>query len=191
MKINKDDAVFIGIDFQTKLVPPIYENEKLVDVAIRLIKGARVFGAPIIMSQQYTKGLGPTVEPIEKALTEELFDGLVPAAEFTPYDKTTFSAMREPEFAKAVEATGRKTAVVFGMETHICVLQTVLDLLDAGYKVYVVADGVSSRSASDRKYGIMRMKQEGALIATYEDVLFEMLEGKNFDGFKQISNIVK
>lgn len=190
LKIHKEDAIMVGIDFQERLMPAMKNPDETELAVIKLIKGCRIMGVPILMTQQYTKGLGPTTAPIVEALTESLGEE-IPAVTFEPIEKTSFSAMKEPSFVSALEKSGRKTVIICGVETHVCVQQTVIDLLESGYSVFVVNDCVSSRSNTDKKYGQRRMGESGAMGTTFEAVLFELCGGAKEAGFKQISNLVK
>jgi len=178
--IKKDDALLVAIDFQEKLLPAIWEREKLEDSSAKLIKGCRVLGVPILVTQQYTKGLGPTTATVAEAL-----------GEYFPIEKQTFSAMREPDFVKALKESGKNTVIVTGIEAHICVQQTALDLIDAGYTVYGVVDCMSSRTKENKEYGQLRMTQAGVIFTGLESVLFDMLVDSNNENFKTISKIVK
>ncbi|WP_037373323.1 hydrolase [Anaerovorax odorimutans] len=190
LKIKKEDAVFVGIDFQDRIMPAMKNNEELEETVIKLIKGCRIMGIPIIMTQQYTKGLGDTKEKIIEALTEPIEENSE-RLEFLPIEKTNFSAMGEPAFVEALEKLKRKTVIIGGIEAHVCVQQTVLDLIESGYSVFLVNDCISSRSNNDKKYAQRRMGESGAMGTTYESVLFELCQGAKEPGFKQISKIVK
>lgn len=181
LKIRKEEAILVAIDFQEKLMPAMKNGQDVVEKMEKLAKGFVVLDLPILTTQQYTKGLGETVEAIQTAMGEK----------FKPIEKTSFSAMGEPEFVKALEASGRKTIVLAGVEAHVCVQQTALDLLEAGYHVFLVNDAISSRDNTDKKYAQRRMNDAGAIGTTYEAVLFELVGGAREDGFKQISGIVK
>lgn len=189
-RLKKEDTVLVGIDFQEKLMPAMKNNAELEEAAVKLIKGCRVLGVPAIMTQQYTKGLGQTVPAIAAALTEPIGEE-VGRAEFQPVEKTSFSAMGEPVFVEALEKLGRKTVIIAGIEAHVCVQQTVIDLLEKGYTVFVANDCISSRSNTDKKYSQRRMGDAGAVGTTYESILFELLGGAKEAGFKQISALVK
>lgn len=190
LRLKKEDTVLVGIDFQERLMPAMKGNEDLEEAAVKLVKGCRILGVPAIMTQQYTKGLGHTVPAIAAALTEPLGDD-VAAAEFQPVEKTSFSAMGEPVFVETLEKLGRKTVIIAGIEAHVCVQQTVIDLLEKGYTVFVANDCISSRSNTDKKYAQRRMGDAGAVGTTYESILFELLGGAKETGFKQISALVK
>ena len=180
IKIHKEDAVLVLIDFQERLMPAMENNEELAASVIKLIKGCNIMGVPKLVTQQYTKGLGPTIPGIHEAL-----------GQYEPLEKTSFSAMEEPVFAKALEKTGRKTVIMAGIESHVCVQQTALDLLDKGYNVFLAADCVSSRQSSDKTYALKRTAQAGAFLTTGEAVLFELCGGSRKPGFKEISALVK
>ncbi len=189
-RIIKEDAVLVGIDFQERLMPAMKGGDELEESVVKLIKGCRILGVPAIMTQQYTKGLGPTVPGIAAALTEPIGEE-IGSAEFIPVEKTSFSAMGEPTFVEALEKLGRKTVIIAGIEAHVCVQQTVIDLLDKGYKVFIANDCIASRSNNDKKYAQRRMGDAGAVGTTYESILFELLKGAKEPGFKQISALVK
>ncbi len=142
---------------------------------------AGVLGIPVLVSEQYPKGLGPTIAPIR----ERLGDG------FRPVEKLAFSCGRSPEFRAALEATGKKDVLICGVEAHVCVLQTVLDLRRDGYHAFVAADGVTSRRDADRDAGLALMDRAGAVIGTAEIFAFELLERAGSEEFKKISKLVR
>ena len=190
IKLKKEEAVLVGIDFQERLMPAMKSKEELEICAGKLIRGCRILGVPVIMTQQYTKGLGPTISSVAKALTDSLGEG-IPETGFDPVEKTSFSALGEPEFVKRLEKLGRKTVVISGIEAHVCVQQTVIDLLEKGYTVFVANDCISSRNNTDKKYAQRRMGDAGAVGTTCESILFELCGGAREPGFKQISALVK
>ena len=178
--INREDTIFIAIDFQEKLMPVMHDKEQLEDKVCRLAEGMKALEIPHIVTQQYTKGIGETIPGVAEAI-----------GEFEPIDKTAFSCMNNEEFVAQLNDAGKKTAVVCGIEAHICLQQTVLQLLDEGYTVYVPVDCISSRSERDCLWSITRMGEAGAIITTYEAVLYELLGGSKAPEFKAISKIVK
>ena len=184
-KIKSTDAILLVIDFQEKLVPVIKDIDNILETTSKLIRGCHVLEIPVIYSQQYTKGLGETVPKIMSALTEGK------GYQASLVEKTTFSCYGTEEFANLLRNSKRKTVIVCGIETHICVQQTVLDLLEAGYSVYLINDAVGSRNNSDKKYAQRRMAENGAIGTTCEAVLFEILKDAKHPGFKEISNIIK
>ena len=178
--ISKEDTLAIFIDFQEKLMPAMSGKEELEEKTIRLARGLNVLGIPHIVTQQYTKGIGETIPSIAEAI-----------GEFEPIDKTSFSCMNNIDFVNQLEIAGKKNIVICGIEAHICLQQTVLQLLDEGYTVHVPADCMSSRSANDRMWAAERMEKAGAIMTTYEAVLYELLRDSKAEGFKEISKIVK
>ncbi|MGI6203701.1 MAG: hydrolase [Anaerovoracaceae bacterium] len=178
--IRKDDAVVLAIDFQENIIKAMHEKEALTDCAARLFEGAKVLGVPVLVTQQYTKGLGETIPQIAEAI-----------GEFEHVEKTTFSALRTPEFAERLKAAGKKQVILTGIEAHVCVQQTALELLNEGYEVFVISDCISSRKQKDKKEAERRMVHAGCTLTTYEAALFEMLEGSKSEGFREISKIVK
>ncbi|MFA5636894.1 MAG: hydrolase [Anaerovoracaceae bacterium] len=180
LRATREDTILVLIDFQERLMPAMKGADDLEEIAVKLVKGCRTLGVPVLVTQQYTKGLGATVPSIHDAL-----------GEYEPIEKTAFSAMGEPVFAEKLKASGRKTVILAGIEAHVCVLQTALDLLAEGYTVFLVNDCVASRKNSDRKFAQRRIAESGAVGTTYESVLFEILKGSKQEGFKDISNLVK
>ena len=189
-RLVKEDTVLVGIDFQERILPAMKNKEELEEAAVKLVKGCRTLGVPVIITQQYTKGLGPTIPSVTAAATEPVGEETT-AAEFHPIEKTSFSAMGEPDFVEVLEKLGRKTVIIAGIEAHVCVQQTVIDLLEKGYNVFVANDCISSRTNTDKKYSQRRMGDAGAVGTTLESILFELLKGAKEPGFKQISAIVK
>jgi Amidases related to nicotinamidase len=180
LMIERDDAIVAAIDFQEHIVPAMHDDDELIETAVKFIKGARALNVPVLVTQQYTKGLGETVEPIKEAL-----------GEFTPIEKNTFSALLNDEFRSALETSGKETVILIGIEAHVCVEQTALALLQEGYNVFVISDCIESRHKNDKKMSERRMTHAGAVITTYEAALFEMMDGSKTPGFKEISAIVK
>ncbi|HCT64979.1 MAG TPA: hydrolase [Lachnospiraceae bacterium] len=180
MRLMAENTMVIVVDYQEKLIPVIYENEKVVANSEILIKGIKEFDIPIIVSQQYTKGLGGTVPAIAEAL-----------GDFTPYEKSSFSLWKDKEIKEAIKATGRKNVIICGTEAHICVLQTVIDLRAKDYNVFVVEDCVGSRNPNDKKFACKRAVEEKAFLCTYESVLYELTGGAASPKFKIISKLTK
>lgn len=180
MNIKVDDAVCLVIDIQEKLVPAIHNHEEVVKKTVQLLNGLKTLGCPVIFTQQYTKGLGMTVPEIVE--TQE---------EFQYLEKLTYSCLDTEEIKDALKKQKKKTVIIAGLETHICVMQTVRDLIAEGYQVYLVADCISSRTAFNYQVGMERMKQEGAVMSSVESVLFEMLVKAGTPEFKTVSKIIK
>lgn len=180
MRIYAEDTAALIIDFQEKLVPAIANNEEVVAKAALFAAGLKELGVPMAVTQQYTKGLGDTVAPIKEAI-----------GEFEPMEKMSFSAMGCEEFVAWVKAQGKKTILVCGVEAHICVLQSIIDLLGEGFRVFIVADCVGSRLVYNRDYAIQRATLEGAYVTTCEGALYEMVQGAGTPHFKAISKLTK
>lgn len=179
MKLEPGGAVLLVVDIQEKLLPVMDGWEACAAAAKRMIEAARVLVVPVVVTEQYPAGLGPTCAMIKEAL------GDAPVAE-----KMRFSACVE-SVMQALGQLARRQVIVVGIESHVCVQQTVLDLLRAGYVPYLCADAVSSRRATDREAAIARMRQAGAVITTTESVIFELLGQAGAQQFKQILRIVK
>ncbi len=158
-------------------MPVIHERAEVERNIERLIRGAHVLGVPVIVTEQYVKGLGRTVEPLRVALEE--------TSGYRPIEKDCFSA------GPCLPPLDRRQVLIAGVETHVCVYQTALDLLGADANVWIAADAVSSRTARNRDIALQRMVAEGARLSSTEMVLFELLVVSGTDEFRAISKLVK
>jgi len=178
--LNVENTALLIIDIQERLFPVMHEKEKLRRNVIKLIKGAQVLEVPILLTEQYPKGLGPTLPEIKE---------LLPAIK--PIEKVVFNCCDEAVFCRALEALKRKQVLIAGIEAHICVYQTAMALSRAGYEVQVVADGIASRENENKLVALFKMGAAGISPTTVEMALFELLKIAKGDKFKQISDIVK
>lgn len=179
-QLHRDGTIFLVVDIQERLAAVMPEREKVEANAKRLIEGARVLGVPLLHTEQYPRGIGPTVATLREAIGG-------PA----PVEKITFDCCRESSFLPPLAAAGRKNVVLCGMETHICVLQTCLGLLARGFVVHVVADAVCSRDADNKRVGLEFMRDAGAVITGTETVLFQLLERAGTPEFKSVQQLIK
>jgi len=179
--LDPRQAVLLVVDVQGKLAQLMHEKEALFDALVRLVKGARVLRIPILWLEQNPKGLGPTIPEIAGAMPEGL----------SPIPKMSFSCCGEPRFLEALLATGRRQVLLCGIEAHICVYQTAMDLKERGCEVHVVADAVSSRKPFSRDVALMKLGRGGIQLTTVEMALFEMLGVAEGPEFKEIVRIVK
>jgi nicotinamidase-related amidase len=180
LRIFASNTVALVIDIQEKLFPHIDNHNNLQSNCEILLSGLNVLNIPILVTEQYPKGLGPTVKSIS---------GLI--KDFNPIEKLTFSCCGENKFLETLKEHGKRNVLICGIEAHVCVLQTVMDMIERGYHPVIIEDCVSSRKPSDRETAIKRMAREGVIITTYESILFELCEVAGTDQFKQISNLVK
>ncbi|MEY4179551.1 MAG: hypothetical protein RLY70_3125 [Planctomycetota bacterium] len=184
--MSRDDTVLLVIDMQERLVPVVRNPDRLVWNVVRLLQGANVLGVPAIATEQYPRGLGATLPSIVAGLaaTSDGAAGAIP-------DKLSFSAFGCAAIRERLVAIGRPNVLVCGIETHVCVLQTVLDLTHAGYRVFLAEDAVESRSEADRQTALRRMEAAGTTLTTVESALFEWCVEAGTPEFKQISQLVK
>jgi len=180
MRIDRENSIALIIDLQERVFPLIYEQEKLLKNILVLIKSIKILEIPILVTEQYVKGLGPTVHAIASTL-----QGI------ERIEKSSFSCCDEPKVMLQLASSGKENVIIAGIESHVCVLQTVTDLLKNGFHPIVVEDCISSRKESDKRTAIQRMQQEGAIITTYESILFELLRYSGTEEFKAISRLVK
>jgi nicotinamidase-related amidase len=180
MRILQNEAVAVIVDIQEKLLPHIHDGEKILKNCRKLIEGLQILSVPFIITQQYTKGLGSTVLSVMQMFPE-----------FNFIEKNTFSCFEEPGFRERVVSLNKQNVILCGIEAHVCVLQTCLDLLEGGFNPVIVEDCISSRKLNDKLIAVERMRQEGARITTLESLLFELTRKAGSDQFKSISRIVK
>ena len=179
--LNENDTFLIVIDMQEKLLNAVFNKYDSCKNAKILLKGAEILEIPVIVTEQYPKGLGNTIQQIKDGLGEN-------AAYF---EKTSFSALENPAIASALDKSPRKQIVIFGIETHICVSQTATELIAKGYDVTVISDASGSREESEHIAGLERIKENGGHIITTEIALFEWLKGARHIKFKEIQNLIK
>ena len=178
--IEVDQTALLIIDVQDRLYQAMVEKELLAERIEKLIRGIRALGIPMIATEQYPQGIGPTIAPVAALLAG------VPII-----SKLSFSCCNDPGFFETFKALNRRQVIIAGIECHVCVYQTTLDLLDQGYDVQIVADGVSSRTAWSRDVGLQRLRDEGARLTSTEMVLFELLKTAGAEKFREISQIIK
>jgi len=175
-----DNTILVVVDFQGNLAQAMADRIVLFENAQKMIRGIQVFDIPLIATEQIPAKLGPTIPEIAS-----LFRGAAPIA------KESFSCCQNDEFLQTLKKTGREQILLTGIETHICVYQTAVDLLSAGYQVYVVSDAVSSRTAGNREIGLKLIQNAGGTLTSTETVLFELLKTVAHEKFKEIFKIVK
>jgi nicotinamidase-related amidase len=180
--LKAEQCVLLVVDIQEKLLPPIFRKEPLLKNSQLLIRLASVLKVPVLMSTQYTKRLGPTVPKISSLLPET-----------RPIDKQMFSCFGSDAFCSALKrlAGARNTVLLCGMETHICVMQTALGALREGYIVHVASDAVSSRTESNWKIGLERMRAAGTVLSSTEMMIYELLGSADTAAFKELLPYLK
>jgi nicotinamidase-related amidase len=176
-KLDRDRAVLVVVDVQEAFRKALPEFDDVARAAGVLAEGAKALGMPVIVTEQYPKGLGKTVPEVAEHLPEGT----------KPLEKVRFSAAEADGF----NLEGRDQALVCGIETHVCVNQTVMDLLDDGIEVHLAADAVGSRTAENRELGIHKVEQAGAVLTSVETALFELLRGSDAPEFKEVQALVK
>ena len=180
MRIKAEEALFCLVDVQEKLFPHVTNKEEIEKNLITLVKGLKVLSVPFIVNEQYKKGIGETIPSLK-----ELVEG------YPHFEKTTFSCCQNEATMDAINATNKKVVIVAGIETHVCVLQTCIDLLEGGFEVVLVTDCCTSRKQNDTDVAIARLTQAGVIPTTYESLLFELTLNAKNPCFKEISSLVK
>lgn len=183
MKLDRKNAVLVVIDVQEKLMPVIAGSDEVLLNVERLVRGADILGIPAVLTEQYVKGLGPTVAPVRRAFEE--------TSGYRPIEKSCFSAHGCEPFAAQLAALERKQVLIAGVETHVCVYQTVRDLQRAGFEVTIIADAVASRTEQNRDIALRRLVAEGVKLSSTEMALFELTVVSGTDEFRAISRLVK
>lgn len=174
--LSVKDSLVLMIDVQERLVASLEKNT-IVSKAQKIFDGAQLLEVPVLVTEQYRKGLGNTVLPL--------------SSDILVVEKTCFNALLEDGMLDKIKAYGKKQIVIFGIETHICVYQTACALMEAGFEVFVVKDACASRDKSEFKQGIESMQAQGAKILTVEMLLFGWLEGSKNPKFKEVQALIK
>jgi nicotinamidase-related amidase len=182
--LNREDAVLVVVDVQERLVPAI--DKELYARSLRnfkvAIETAGTLGLPIVLTEQYPKGLGRTVPDVLRALEGKTYERI---------DKVSFSCARNEGFLAALAKIARRQVILIGMETHVCVYQTSVDLLNAGYEVFVLDDAVSSRFPHNYRSGIAALRDAGAVVVSTETAVFQLLNVAGTPEFKKISSLLR
>lgn len=179
--LNVEDSILVIIDVQERLVGASKYGNEVAENMTKLAKAANMLDIPTLVTEQYPKGLGSTVENLRIALAPNSF----------VTEKASFSAMQEPQFAEQIKSLNKKQIVIGGIETHICVLQTAAELIKEGYEVYVIKDACASRKKDEYKAGLELLKQYGAKISCVEITLFEWLKTSKHPEFKSVQALIK
>jgi nicotinamidase-related amidase len=179
-RISRAKTGLLVVDIQERLLPAIEGREAVLANAVRLIRGASILGLPIFATEQYRKGLGPSVAEISALINSP-----------PPIEKMSFSCCGAEGLAARLKEANVCDAVLCGIEAHVCVCQSALDLLDTGFRVFVVADAVGSRTAENHRLALARMRDAGAIVVSTEMLLFELLDRAGTEEFKQILALVK
>ena len=178
--LHRKDAILVIIDIQERLAAVMGERQKVITNCLHLVNAAGLLQIPVLITEQYPKGLGPTVNEIKDS------SGINETIE-----KIVFNSCKEPDFITKISSAGRNKIILTGMEAHICVLQTCLGLLEMGYSVNVANDAICSRNTENYKTGIEFMRDAGAVITCTETILFQLLERAGTEEFRNISKRIK
>jgi nicotinamidase-related amidase len=177
--LARESTVLVVVDIQERLLPAMTGKDEVLNCIRQLVDGFTALSLPILHTEQYPKGLGQTVPELAARLERD------------PIEKTCFGCCGEPTFMNELQALDRRQIVLVGIETHVCVAQTALQLLDQGYEVHVAADAVASRTPANRDVGLRRMEGAGVEVSSVEMALFELLQEGSGDVFKQVVKIIK
>lgn len=180
MLIQADQSFLLIVDMQERLVPAVLEPERTIAQVLRLVSGAAKLGVPVLATEHCPERIGRTIPRLRALISEQAI-----------VEKTCFSAQAEPAGGACFAALKRKQPVIVGTETHVCVMQTAIDLRAAGYRPFIVVEGVSSRHALDRDLAIARMRDQGIGIVSVEMVLFEWLARGDHKAFREILPLIK
>jgi nicotinamidase-related amidase len=180
LTIARSKAGLVVVDMQERLLPVIFERERVLNNVVLLARAAATLGLPIFATEQYRQGLGPTVPEVAAAISG-----------FAPMEKLTFSACGGPGFMVGLEYHRISDIILCGIEAHVCVLQTCLELLEQKGRVFVVADAISSRTVDNYKFALERMRDARAAIVSTEMIVFELLQRAGTDEFKRLLPLLK
>ena len=181
MILNEDNTLLLIIDIQEKLLNAVFNKDKLEKNAVILAKTASMLKIPTIVTEQYPKGLGPTVNDLKTVLDEKV----------AYFEKCSFNALDEEPILERLKEHGKKQIILCGIETHICVHQTAKALIDSGFNVILVKNACGSRNIEEHTSAIEYMKDYGVNIKTTEMILFEILKSSKHPNFKDIQNFIK
>lgn len=179
---DPDTAGLLVIDIQEKLWPFIFDKEEVLSKTLAAIEVAGHLELPILVTEQYVKGLGPTISPVREAL--DRWDA------FRPVEKTAFSCFGEPKFVEKFEQSAIETLIVIGIEGHVCVMQTALHTLDRGIDVFYLAEAIGSRNARHKKEAVHRVRDAGALVGSVEMFAFEAMRSSTHPAFRQVQKVI-
>lgn len=180
-QIKTEEAFLLTIDLQERLINAMYQSEYCLSRSILMLEAARILNIPGCLTEQYPKGLGKTVESVREVAIK---------ANYSFFEKVQFSSLTD-EVLAVLKESKRTSIIITGIEAHICVFQTVRELLRLGYNVFVAEDAISSRTKENRKNGLKLLKKMGAVITNTETILFDMLQKAGGPTFKEISKLVK
>ena len=180
MKLERNQTVLVVIDVQSKLLPVIYDYPALVENIKKVIQGAQILGIPVVITEQYPEGLGLTVDEIRETLND-----------YNPIEKMSFSCCGEENFIEKIKQLSRNKILVCGIEAHVCIYQTCMDLLSEGYEVHLLVDAISSRKKENRDLTVEKLHGGGVQITSVEMALFEILKEASVNEFRKISKIIK
>lgn len=181
MRITPENSIALVIDIQEKLIHSIYKHKYLVKTTQYLLEALNILNIPKIFAEQYPQGLGSTIPEISKFITPN--DKVCP--------KTSFSAADDENILQELQKSQKQNVILFGIEAHVCVLQTFIDLRAKGYNVILISDCIGSRNKYDKKSAVIRAQQEGVLISSYESIVFELSRSAKNPNFKAISELIK
>lgn len=181
-QLDADRACVLVIDVQEKLLPLVRDHDAIVSAVKKLLTAVPIFELPVIVTEQYPRGIGHTVEAISVCLQRGR-DSII--------EKSAFSAWAEPSVRETILAVDRPQVIITGIETHVCVQQTALDMVSRDYDVYVCADAVGSRAHTDHERALERMRQDGVWVTTVESVLFELCGRCDTPYFKPMLEVIK
>lgn len=180
MRINVEDTVFCLVDVQERLYPHVTNKDEIEKNLITLVKGLKIHNVPFIVNEQYKKGIGETIPSLRELVDKD-----------PHFEKTSFSCCKNESTLEALKSSNKKVVIVAGIETHVCVLQTCIDLLEENFQVVLVTDCVTSRKQNDTDVAIKRLVQAGVIPTTYESLLFELTVNAKNPVFKEISSLIK
>ena len=180
-RIVRDSTALLVVDIQERFIPVIHDGKAVGENSVVAIRAARELGLPVLTTEQYPKALGVTVPEVVAVLGDA----------YEPHEKTAFSACGAEPVCAALRHSAAKSVVIVGIEAHVCVLQTTLDLLEQGYDVFPVANAISSRDPDNRTLGLERMRQSGAVLISTEMLVFELLRDARDPHFKTLQSLIK
>jgi len=180
MRINRENTIGVVVDMQEKILPIIDRKAEVIKNSLILLKGLKILQIPIVVTQQNSKSLGPTIPEVNAVIDDSFY-----------IDKMTFSCYMEPAFVKVLNRIGKKNVIILGVEAHVCILQTGLDLLYNNFNPVIVEDCIGSSRENDKRVSLWRMRDIGVVITSYESILLELCRTAGTDEFRALLKLFK
>ncbi len=182
LELNSTNTQLLIIDYQEKLFPHVFHSGEILPRVELMIKFARMANLPMVVSEQYPKGLGKTIDELSSLLKE--------SSDYKPFPKTSFNCFGNEALKETLKKSGKQNLLIMGIETHICVLQTLLAAIREDFKVFLLVDTVGSRDKQDHNFALMQAETAGAVLTTVETVIYQLVKNSKYPRFKEVIDLI-